>query len=306
MSLNADTLLDRARLKQQLNCWRAVAIVIALLAVLMTFEKFSQYSPIKSDYIARITIDGIITDDPKLSKLIEETREDAHAKAVIVWLDTPGGSAVGGQQLYLDLLKLSRTKPTVAVMRSMAASAGYMAALGADHLIAREGSITGSIGVIMEAFEATELAQKIGIKPITIKSGPYKASPNPLEKFTKDQDVVMQGIIKDFFNWFVDIVAERRKLPHDVAEILADGRIYTGRQALEAKLIDGLGGDDEAKDWLSSTRKISHGLTIKDVKIQEDSSSFFEDFTQMAHGKMGLHLLQRLDGLNAIWQPDAL
>ncbi len=306
MSLNADTLLDRIRLKQQLSKWRILTIILALIAALVALEKNSKYSPIRSDYIARITVDGIITDDRKLSKLIDDTRRDLHAKAVIVWLDTPGGSAVGGQQLYLDLIKLSKYKPVVAVMRNMAASAGYMASLGADHLIAREGTITGSIGVIMESFEATELAQKIGIKPVTIKSGPYKASPNPFEKLTHDQEVVIQGIIKDFYNWFVDIVAERRKLPRDTVTALADGRIYTGRQALEAKLIDELGGEDEAVQWLAKNKRISSHTEIKDVKIDSDEPSIFEQITQMANGKIGSNLLQRLDGLNAIWQPNSL
>lgn len=302
MSLNADTLLQIIHLKRQLARWRIIAIIVAVLTVFIAVEKISKYSSIRSDYIARITIDGIISDDIKLSKLIEDTRKDSHAKAVIVWLDTPGGSAVGGQQVYLDLIKLSKAKPVVAVMRTMAASAGYMAALGADRIIAREGTLTGSIGVIMESFEATELAEKIGIKPLIVKSGPYKASPNPMEKFNPEQAVVIQAVIKDFYNWFVDIVAERRKLTHDVAETLADGRIYTGRQAFKAKLVDQLGGEEEALDWLAQARKINSTLPVKDVKVVNDSETFLEHITQMANGKFGAHLLQGLDGLQAIWQ----
>ncbi|HEU5048020.1 MAG TPA: signal peptide peptidase SppA [Rickettsiales bacterium] len=306
MSLNADTLLDRNRLKQQLNKWRIITIVIALIAALGAFEKFSRYSPIRTDYIARITVDGIITDDLKMEKLIDKTAKDPHAKAVLVWLDTPGGSAVGGQELYLDLRKTSKKKPVVAVMRTMAASAGYMASLGADRIVAREGTITGSIGVIMEAFEATELAEKLGIHPIVIKSGPNKAAPNPLEKYTAAQNVVIEGVIKDFFNWFVGIVAERRHMPLETAEKLADGRIYTGRQALQANLIDELGGEDEAVQWLAKERKIDPHLEIRDVKLEEEDPSLFQQLTQLANGKIGAHLLQRLDGLNAIWQPNPL
>jgi protease-4 len=306
MSLNADTLLDRMRLKQQLGRWRMLAILVALFAVWALFEKGSQFSPMESDYIARITVDSVITDDPALSKLIEKTRKDRHAKAVLVWLDTPGGSAVGGQQLYLDLLNLSKAKPVVAVMRTMATSAGYMAALGADHIVAREGTVTGSIGVIMESFEATELAEKLGIKPIVIKSGPNKASPNPMEKFTPDQQAVMQGVIQDFFNWFVDIVAERRNLPRDTVVKLADGRIYTGRQALKVKLIDQLGGEKEALQWLQQNRKISNTLEVKDVKVEKEQQSLFDELSQMANGNISAHFLQKLDGLSAIWQPNSL
>lgn len=303
MSLHADTLIQIIRLKHQVSKWRILAIIVTILACLVFFQKFSKYAPIQSDYIARIKIEGVIDDNPALSKLMLETAKDKHAKAVLVWLDTPGGGAVGGQQIYLDLMKLSKTKPVVAVVRTMAASAGYMAALGADRIIAREGSITGSIGVIMESFEATELAQKIGIKPILVKSSPLKAAPNPMEKYTPEQDAVMQAVIKDFYNWFVDIVAERRKLPRDVAEKLSDGRIYTGRQALAAKLIDQLGGEDEAIDWLSKNKKVPASLEIKDVKVESDSNGFLEKFTQMANGKIASFLMsQRLDGLKAMWQ----
>ena len=301
MSLNADTLLQIIHLKRQLSKWRVIAIVIAVAAAFFSFEKFSKYSPIKSDYIARITIEGIITDNPKLTKLIDDTRNDVHAKAVIVWLDTPGGGAVGGQQIYLDLLRLGKAKPVVAVMRTTAASAGYMAALGADHIIAREGTITGSIGVIMETFEATELAEKLGIKPIVVKSGPYKASPNPMEKYTPEQNAVIQAVIKDFYNWFVEIVVERRKLSKETVEILADGRIYTGRQALKVKLIDQLGGEEEAKEWLVQNKKINSTFEVKDVKISDDSDGFLTHISNMANGKFGFELLQRLDGLQAIW-----
>jgi protease-4 len=306
MSLNADTLLDRIRLKRQVSRWRLITIVIAVLSALFFFGKATRFSPIKSDYIARITIDDVISDDRDLTKLIKDTQEDTHARAVLVWLDTPGGSAVGGQQLYLDLIRLSKVKPVVAVMRTMATSAGYMAALGTDHIVAREGTITGSIGVIMEAFEATELAEKLGIHPITLKSGPNKAAPNPLEKFTPEQERVLQAVIKDFFNWFVGIVAERRHMPRDTVADLADGRIYTGSQALENKLIDQLGGEEEAVEWLEKTRKIPSSLEIKDVKIEKESPSLLDTFTQMANGKISARFLQRLDGLAAIWHPNSL
>jgi protease-4 len=306
MSLNADTLLDRIRLKQQVSRWRLIAIAVIIASLLFAFEKATSFSPIKSDYVARITIDDTISDDPAVTKLLAETGEDPHARAVLIWLDTPGGSAVGGQQLYLDLLRLSKIKPVVAVMRTMATSAGYMAALGTDHIIAREGTITGSIGVLMESFEVTDLAEKIGIRPITLKSGPYKASPNPTEKFTADQERVLQSVIKDFFNWFVDIVTERRHLPREKVEDLADGRIYTGRQALAAQLIDQLGGDEEAMQWLEKEKKIPHTLEIKDVKLSKESGSIFDLLFQYANGKIGARFNQKLDGLTAIWQPNSL
>jgi protease IV len=306
MALNADLLLDRLRLKRQITKWRLITIIVAVLAALSMFDKGSRFSPIQADYIARITIADIITDDRKLLELIDNTADDSHAKAVLVWLDTPGGSALGGQEIYLKLLKLSKKKPVVAVMRTMATSAGYLAALGADHIVAREGTLTGSIGILLESFEATELAEKIGIKPIVIKSGPNKAAPNPLEKMTTEQGAVLQAVIKDFLDWFVDTVAERRKLPRNVVEALADGRVYTGRQAMKSKLIDELGGEDEAVAWMSKTKKIDASLEIRDVKPEKPVTSLFEQISQFANGKFAARLLQRLDGLVAIWQPNSL
>ena len=306
MSLNADILLDRIHLKQQATRWRLIAIVVAVIALIAMLGKGAHHSPIRTDYIARITIEDVISDDRDVSKLIRDTAADSHARAVLVWLNTPGGSAVGGQQLYLDLRAMAKKKPVVAVMRSMATSAGYLAALGTDHIVAREGTITGSIGVLMEAFEATELAQKLGIRPITLKSGPNKAAPNPLEKFTPEQERVLQTVIKDFYDWFVDMVADRRHLPRDVAEELSDGRIYTGRQAVANKLIDAIGGEEEAIQWLEKEKKISATLDVRDVKVERENPSLFETLTQMLDGKIGSRFLQKLDGLSAIWQPNSL
>lgn len=306
MALNADLLLDRMRLKQQATKWRLIAIAVAVIAALSYFNTGSGFSPLPSNYIARVTIADVVMDDKALLDMLDETADDDSVKAVLVWLDTPGGSALAGQEVYLKLLKLSKKKPVVAVMRTMATSAGYMIALGTDHIIAREGTITGSIGVLLETIEATELAEKIGIKPIVIKSGTNKASPNPLEKMTAEQEAVIQNVIGDFFGWFVDIVTERRKLPRETVVALADGRIYTGRQALKAKLIDELGGEDEAVAWLAKNKKIDDSLDIRDIKPKRPVTSLFEQMSEIANGKFTSKLLQRLDGLVSIWQPNAL
>ncbi len=307
MTIHADTLIDRIRLKSQLTRWRVTAILIAVIAVVAMMEKDSQFAPIRGSYIARISIDGIITDDKDLSKLIKTVQDDNYAKAVIVWIDSPGGSAVGGQQLYYDLHSLAQKKPVVIVMRSLAASAGYMAALAGDRLIAREGTITGSIGVIMEGAEFTELAKKLGIQPIVIKTGEFKASPSPLEKLTPRQEAALQTSIDDFFKWFKDLVAERRKLPLPVVDKLADGRIYSGKQALDNHLIDQLGGESEALDWLEQARHIDSSLNVRDVKEKKKGSDGL--FDEMAHGVFSALTgapAQPLGGLWALWKPNAL
>lgn len=302
MALHADTLIDRLYLKSQITKWRILAVVFAVAAVLILGSKYSANSPLESDFIARINIEGFIGDDQKLYKLIDDVTENSKAKAVIVWLDTPGGSAVGGEEIFLRLRKLSAKKPVVSVMRSVAASAGYMIAIGTDQIYAREGTITGSIGVLLESAEVTELISKLGIKPIIIKSAALKGSPSPFEKVTPESEAVMQRVINDFYARFVDMVSERRNIPRPAALQLADGRVYSGRTAVENKLIDAIGGEEEAVNWLVSQKHVSKDLKIKLLEINKEES-FFQEMTGSIIG----NLLQKsgtpLDGLVAIWHP---
>jgi protease-4 len=303
MALHADTLLDRIYLKAQLTKWRLMAIGFAALAVIAMIESAADHSPIEREFVARLTFDGIIGDDQKIYKMIDDVAENRKAKAVILWLDTPGGSAVGGEEIYLRLRELSKKKPVVAVLRSVAASAGYMIALGADHIIAREGTITGSIGVIVETAEITELAKKLGVSPIIIKSAPLKASPSPLEKSSPEAERTIRVMIMDFYDRFVDMVAERRKLDRPTALALADGRVYSGRRAQSLKLIDAIGGENEAKKWLEDVKKIRPGLDIKDVQVKQPED-LFSSISQSVAGLFFQKSRVGLDGISAIWHPE--
>ena len=303
MAINADTLLDRLYLKSQITKWRVIAVMLAVLVMIVSAERFNTHSPIEKDFVARLTLDVIITDDQKLYTLIDDLADNTKAKAVILWLDTPGGSAVAGEEVFLRLRELSKKKPIVAVMRSLSASAGYMIALGADHIIAREGTITGSIGVIIESAEVTELAEKIGIKPIIIKSSPLKGSPSPFEKTTPESQHVIQEVINDFYNRFVDIVAERRQLPREKVVLLADGRVYSGKSAFQNKLIDAIGGEDDAMKWLVAQKNIRQGLDIKDISSKDDSG-WLESMSQSISGKFFEKSSLMLDGMTAIWHPN--
>ncbi len=300
MSINADSLIDRLYLKGQISKWRALAIFFAVVALVVFANKSVSSKKTSGDYIARLTLDGIIGDDQKIYDLISSIEDNKKIKAVIVWLDTPGGSAVGGEEIYLRLRKLSEKKPVVGVMRSISASAGYMIALGTEHIFARAGTITGSIGVLIETAEITVLAEKLGIKPISIKSSPLKASPSPFEKSTPEAEKVIKDMIMDFYDHFVDITAERRKLPREKVMTLADGRIYSGKQAVESKLIDAIGGEQEAKDWLVKNRSISDDLGIYDVEIEQEEP-LLERILKGTIGEFWQKSRVGLDGLSAIW-----
>jgi len=302
MAINADTFLDRLYLKSQIRKWRILAIVFAVLGLIALMERNSAHSPIEKAFVARLSFEGIIEDDQVVYDLIDDLAENNKAKAVIVWLNTPGGSAVGGEEIYIRLRQLAAKKPVVAVLRSVAASAGYMVALGADHIVAREGTITGSIGALIETAEITELAKKLGVEPIVVKSGPLKASPNPLEKSSPESIRALQDVIDDFYKRFVDMVATRRSLPREKVVVLADGRIYSGKAALENKLIDTIGGEDEAMAWLIAERHIQQDLEIKDVAPEEDMP-FFDRLAESMAGYFFQNSRLGLDGLRAIWHP---
>lgn len=307
MSLNADTLIDRSYLKGQITKWRSIAFIVFLLAILVLASKFDG-SIAGRDYIARVKVEGVIADDIKRDELFAKLEENDNVKGVIIWMDSPGGTVVGGEQLYLNIKRLAGKKPVAVSMRSLATSAGYMATLGADRIFARRGTVTGSIGVIMQAAEVTELAQKWGIEPIVIKSGPNKASPNPFEQLTPEQRAALEVVVADFFNTFVDMVAEERELERRTVLQLADGRIYTGPQALDFGLVDALGGEEEALEWLRTELQIPEGqeIDIRDREPErEKQGALGELFGQMAKSLSIFPQIQ-LDGLVSIWQPKSM
>ncbi len=305
MALDADTLLDRIQLKQQVSRWRTIALAIAAIALVVWFSQLSGAKTITGDHIARITIDDIITDDRYRDTLLKELSNNDAVKAVFVRIDSPGGTAVGGEELYLGLRRVADKKPVVILMRTLCTSAGYMAALGGDHILARDGTITGSIGVIMQSFEATELAKKIGIEPVIIKSAPNKATPNPLESFTPSQRTVIEGVVDDFYHYFTNLVQTRRNLSDAELAAVSDGRIFTGTQALQAKLIDGIGSEEQAHEWLKAERKFKKTFPIKDVKPRRPDRSIFGKLEQLSnHSIFSLkEMMVKLDGLVLIWQP---
>ncbi len=302
MALNADTLLDRLYLKSQIAKWRITAIILAVLVLIVGAERYNHHSPIAQEFVARMNINGIITDDQKLYKLIDDVGENSKAKAVIIWIDSPGGSAVAGEETFLRIRELSKKKPVVVVMRSLAASAGYMIGIAGDYVLAREGTITGSIGVIIETAEVTELAEKIGIKPIIIKSSPLKGSPSPFEKSSPEAERAIHDVINDFYSRFVDMVVDRRQLPREKVVQLADGRVYSGKSAFQNKLIDGIGGESEALAWLTAKKNIKQGIEVKDISTK-DEEGLFGSMSNTLVGKFLQNSSVMLDGMTAIWHP---
>ncbi len=305
MSFEPDAILDRRRLRRNLSLWRIAAIVGITGAVAITAASMSGLT-FGRDHISKLEILGVIIEDEERDQAILDLADDAHAKALIVTIDSPGGTTSGSEGLYLALREVARKKPVVAVMGTVAASGGYVTAIGADHIIARGNTITGSIGVLMQNTEVSELLKKIGVGIEMITSGPLKGKPSPFEPMDAQGRAAIKILIDDSYRWFVDLVAERRNLTPERARELSDGRVYSGRQALEAKLIDQIGGMPEARAWLEKEKDISGKLPVEPLVYGDDAFLPGRLINNMIFGWAEKSLsLKRLtlDGLVSLWQP---
>jgi len=300
MSLDADQVVERRRLKRRLTLWRVIGVVAIAAALVVGLGRFDVA---EGDHVARIRIQGIIVDDQDRDEALAEVAKNDKARALIVKIDSPGGTYVGGEALYETLRRVGEKKPVVAVMGTTATSAGYMTALASDWIFARSSSLTGSIGVIMQTADVTNLLDKIGIKPISVKSAPLKAQPNPLEEFSPAARKATEAVVDDFYDMFLNVVTERRKLPRDKVKALADGRVYSGRQALRHGLIDAIGSEPEARKWLADTHEIADTLPVQDVQIGDDD----DPWRQWLDSKIGKVLFSErlsLDGVISLWHPN--
>ena len=303
MAFNVDSALDRRRLKRRLTLWRVIGIAALVVAALAVADGLGPLDGmVGRSYVARLDIGGLITEDPDRERALAELARDPSVRALIVEIDSPGGTVVGGESLFVALRRVAAAKPVVAVMGEMATSGGYMAALGADHIFARQGTLTGSIGVILQTVDVTSMLDKLGIKPESVKSDPLKAQPSPLEPFTDDARRAIQETIADTFQMFLEMVIERRQLTPERARVLADGRVYTGRQALQNGLIDGLGGEIEARAWLAATHGIDEGLPLREIKVRREGG-MLRDLFEGTLGKTLFSERLRLDGLISVWHP---
>ncbi|WP_321394525.1 signal peptide peptidase SppA [Emcibacter sp.] len=300
MSDNFEMVIDRGRLRRKVTFWRVIAVVLAIL-VLLTM--ISPAGPVPTPYVARITISGIIMENTARDENIRSLAKDDRAKALIVHINSPGGGSTASEQLYHAIRKVAEEKPVVITMGSLAASGGYITALAGDHIVARETTITGSIGVIMQYSHFGELMDKIGIGSEQVKSGKLKGDPDGLHPMGEEARAVFQSMIDDSFDWFTGLVADRRQIDLEKVKKLSDGRVYTGRQALSNGLIDSLGGQEEAMGWLVVEKGISDDLPVIDVD-KSRKELLMEEFFNSIMGKMPFNEVLSLDGLISVWQPD--
>jgi protease IV len=313
MASEAELIIDRRRLKRRLTFWRVVSVVLFIGGLLGLASAFGGIDFTKqTDHIARVRITGLITGDQKTLDLLERISKADHVKGLILRIDSPGGTTAGSEAIYEAVRKIAKDKPVAAVMDTVAASGGYITAIAADHIVARGNTITGSIGVIFQWAEVSKLLDTIGVQMQELKSGDLKAEPSPFKPLSDKAREVSNQMIQDSFAWFKDLVAERRKLPMDKVNILSDGRVYTGRQAVAEKLIDELGGEEKAVDWIKKEKKLPDDIAVKDWEVSSDELGLFGLGLKITSGALkavGLPdlaeqaELQKLDGLLSVWHP---
>src|SRR5690242_20698505 len=244
MSLDADFIVDRRRMRRKLTFWRVFAVLFAICAVVAAGvavggSSSGMLAGATGASIARVTITGLIRTDRERVEAFERLAK-SQAKAVIVHINSPGGTTSGSEELHDSLKRLKEEKPTVVVVDGLAASGGYIAALASDHIVAGETALVGSIGVLFQYPNFTDALKTTGIKAEEVKSSPLKAAPTGFEPTSPEARAAIEAIVKDSYDWFRNLVKTRRNLDDEALARVADGRVFTGRQGVGLKLVDEL------------------------------------------------------------------
>lgn len=323
MSLDADHIVDRRRMRRKLTFWRVAAVVIAVIAIggiaALSTRNMMGLADIASGSVARVKITGLIRGDQDRVEALERLGK-SNVRAVIVHIDSPGGTTAGAEQLYESLIQLKAKKPMVVVIDGLAASGGYIAALASDHIIAQSASLVGSIGVLFQYPNVSDLLKTVGVKVEEIKSSPLKAAPNGFEPTSPEARAALAAVVMDSYDWFKKLVRDNRKMDGVTLGKVSDGRVFTGRQAIDLKLIDELGNEKTALAWLAREKKIDPNSPVRDFRLRPRFGDLpflhvAAAFTLDAVGLTGLArrleesglllTVERLnlDGLLALWHP---
>jgi protease-4 len=326
MSLDADSLVDRRRMRRKLTFWRVFAVLFAICAVIAMAAALRApgtgvFTGATAGSIARVTITGLIRTDRQRVEALERLGR-SQAKAVIVHINSPGGTTSGSEELHDSLKRLRDEKPMVVVVDGLAASGGYIAAIAADHIVAGDTSLVGSIGVLFQYPNFTDALKTLGIKVEEIKSSPLKAAPNGFEPTSPEARAAIEAIVLDSFTWFKDLVKSRRQLDDAALERVADGRVFTGRQGVGLKLVDELGDERTAIAWLAKEKNIDPKTPVRDFRLRDRFGDlpFLHTAAVVTLEALGLGSFARhmeewgavqaierlnLDGLLALWHPSS-
>jgi protease-4 len=296
----------------------AVIAVVASLGTLAAIYSGKTFTSTASAHVARVNIGGLIRNDRDRLKMFDEISKSG-AKAVILSIDSPGGTVAGAEALYHAIRRLAEKKPVVAVVDGIGASGAYIVALASDRIFAPRNALIGSVGVIFQYPNFGEALKHLGISVEEIKSSPLKAAPNGYTPTSPEARAAIMSLVEDSYGWFKGLVRERRSLDDAQLKTAADGRVFTAHQALPMHLIDQIGDEKAARDWLAKNKGISKDLPLRDWEVKKLSTSFrWLSAFSWAAKELGLSALAsllasdavtnfgaapQLDGLLALWQP---
>jgi protease IV len=323
MSLDSDVIVDRRRIRRKLTFWRVAAVLLAIAAIVAVGTVATpngRRAFAGTGAIARVNIEGLIRSDQDRVEALERLA-NSKAAAVIVHINSPGGTTAGSEQLYDALAQLRAKKPLVVVVEGLAASGGYITAIAADHIIAQQTSLVGSIGVLFQFPNFTDLLKTVGVKVEEVKSSPLKAAPNGFEPTSPEARAALDALVKDSYAWFRGLVKERRGMDDALLDKVADGRVFTGRQAVDLKLIDQLGDEKTAVAWLVAQKGVKGDLPVHDFKLAPrfGDLTFLRTAASITLDAFGLGAIARqveqagvaqavdrlsLDGMLALWHPE--
>jgi protease IV len=323
MSLDSDVIVDRRRIRRKLTFWRVAAALVAIAAIVTigVMVRDGRDALTASGSIARITIEGLIRSDQDRVAALERLA-NSKAAAVVVHINSPGGTTAGSEQLYDALVALKAKKPLVVVVEGLAASGGYITAIAADHIVAQQTSLVGSIGVLFQFPNFTDLLKTVGVKVEEVKSSPLKAAPNGFEPTSPEARAALDDLVKDSYAWFRGLVKERRGMDDALLDKVADGRVFTGHQAVDLKLIDQLGDEKTAVAWLVAQKGVKGDLPVRDFNLSPrfGDLTFLRTAASITLDALGLNAVARrveqagvvqavdrlgLDGMLALWAPMA-
>jgi len=325
MSLDSDVIVDRRRMRRKLTFWRVLAALVAIAAIVAISVMLSprgRATFTSAGSIARVNIEGLIRTDQERVEALDRLGNSSVA-AVIVHINSPGGTTSGSEQLYNALMRLKAKKPMVVVVEGLAASGAYMAAVASDHIVAQQSALVGSIGVLFQFPNFTQLLKTVGVQVEEVKSSPLKAAPNGYEPTSPEARAALDSLVKDSYAWFRGLVQTRRGMDNALLDKVSDGRVFTGRQALDLKLIDQLGDERTAIAWLVEQKHVKKGLPVRDYHLQPrfGDLTFLRTAASLTLDALGLrgiaHQLEQagvtqavdrlnLNGMLALWAPGGI
>jgi protease-4 len=318
MSIDVEAIADRRRLRRKLTFWRVagfLALIVAVVALGYAAADRLGVPGVKA-HVARISVHGVIAGNQRLADLMERVGEANSVSGVVISINSPGGTTTGSEELYRNIRRLSEKKPVVTFVDGTAASGGYITAIAADHIVARETSLVGSIGVLFQYPDFSGLLGHVGVKVEEVKSAPLKAEPSPFHPTSPEARAALQQVVGDTYDWFKTLVRERRHLSDEELAKASTGQVFSGRQGVPMRLVDKIGGERDAIAWLEQEKGVAKNLPIRDWEPRSN-----RDFSIFAWAAAGADLLgfdgaagafrrasinvqaAQLDGLLAVWHP---